>query len=91
MIHDYKIKCGLAINPNTDIDAIEKLLKKIIGKGYKVISMSSDEWNKVRDDFNYKRRTFEYKEEIIKKKESTVNVPEIEMMFDNIEYVEEEI
>ena len=76
---------------NTNIDGIEKLLKKIIGKGYKVISMSSDEWNKVRDDFNYKRRTFEYKEEIIKKKESTVNVPEIEMMFDNIEYVEEEI
>ena len=76
---------------NTNIDNIEKLLKKIIGKGYKVISMSSDEWNKVRDDFNYKRRTFEYKEEIIKKKESTVNVPEIEMMFDNIEYVEEEI
>ena len=76
---------------NTNIDGIEKLLKRIIGKGYKVISMSSDEWNKVRDDFNYKRRTFEYKEEIIKKKESTVNVPEIEMMFDNIEYVEEEI
>ena len=76
---------------NTNIDGIEKLLKKIIGKGYKVISMSSDEWNKVRDDFNYKRRTFEYKEEIVNKKESTVNVPEIEMMFDNIEYVEEEI
>ena len=76
---------------NTNIENIEKLIKKIIGKPYKVISMSIDEWNKIRDDFNYKRRTFEYKEEIIKKKESTVNVPEIETMFDNIEYVEEEI
>ena len=76
---------------NTNIDNIEKLVKKILGKAYKVISLSIDDWNKIRDDFNYKRRTFEYKEEIIKKKESTVNVPEIETMFDNIEYVEEEI
>ncbi len=76
---------------NTNIDHIEKLVKKILGKAYKVISLSIDDWNKIRDDFNYKRRTFEYKEEIIKKKESTVNVPEIETMFDNIEYVEEEI
>lgn len=76
---------------NTNIENIEKLVKKIIGKAYKVISLSIDDWNKIRDDFNYKRRTFEYKEEIIKKKESTVNVPEIETMFDNIEYVEEEI
>ena len=76
---------------NTNIENIEKLVKKIIGKGYKVISMSIDEWNKVRDDFNYKRKTFEYKKEVIKKKEVKENIPEIEMMFDNIEYVEEEI
>ena len=76
---------------NTNIDNIEKIVKKILGKSYKVISLSIDDWNKIRDDFNYKRRTFEYREEIIKKKESTVNVPEIETMFDNIEYVEEEI
>ena len=76
---------------NSNIDSIEKLVKKIIGKSYKVISMSIDEWNKVRDDFNYKRKTFEYKKETIKKKESTASVPEIETMFDNIEYVEEEI
>lgn len=68
---------------NTNISNIEELVDLALSKKYKIISVSSDEWEKIRDDFNSKRREFIFVEE---KENSTNNhsADEIANMFSDI-------
>jgi DNA polymerase III gamma/tau subunit len=79
---------------NANLDKIESLIYKSIKSKYKVIAVSSSEWDVIKNEFNAKKKEYIYTEESKKpqKKTSAAPVSAIDGLFDNIvEYVEEEI
>ena len=78
---------------NINIEEVQKLLKNIYKKKYSVISVSEEEWKKLKEEYiqNIKNGIkYEYKEEKVKKKSKNT---ELQMSIENIfgdEYVSEE-
>ena len=71
---------------NESIKFIEQLVGLVLSKNYKVISVSSDEWEKIRSDFNSKKRTFIYSEEVIVDTNQSGDDEIADMFSDIVEY-----
>ncbi len=54
---------------NANLIMLEKIVEKVCGKHYDIISVSEDEWEKIKKEFNGKLKKFLYKEEQIKLEE----------------------
>jgi len=75
---------------NTHLELLEKVYNKSMNSCYKLIAVTSDEWDTIKTEFNGKQKTYNYvKETISKKKESKKN--ELDNLFNDIvEYTEED-
>ncbi|MEG2322128.1 MAG: DNA polymerase III subunit gamma/tau [Bacilli bacterium] len=51
---------------NENITNIEKLLKKVFNKKYKVVAVDLEKWNKIKEKFNSNKNYYVYKEETLK-------------------------
>ena len=71
---------------NENVDIIEELVSKVLSNKYRVISVSSDEWEVIKNDFNSKKREYVYVEEVIVKHESKSNDEIADMFNDVVEY-----
>ena len=80
---------------NNNIKALEKLYERATGLKYKLISVTQNEWEKIKEEFNNKKKKYEYKEEIEiipEKTKEIISNSDIDNLFDGIvEYTEEEI
>ena len=64
---------GIANQLNSEIDSIEKIIKKIFEKDYKIICLSKNEWDSYTLEYKNNKDKFKYKEEIIiEKKKNTL-------------------
>ena len=71
---------------NENVDIIEELVSKVLSNRYRVISVSSDEWEVIKNDFNSKKREYVYVEEVVVKHESKSNDEIADMFNDVVEY-----
>ena len=71
---------------NENVDIIEELVSKVLSNKYRVISVSSDEWEVIKNDFNSKKREYVYVEEVVVKHESKSNDEIADMFNDVVEY-----
>ena len=71
---------------NENVDIIEELVSKVLSNKYRVISVSSDEWEVIKTEFNSKKKEYVYVEEVIVKRESKSNDEIADMFNDVVEY-----
>ncbi len=82
---------------NLNLDKIEKTLRKIINAEYKIISVSSNDWENIKKEFNSKTKKYEYiidnyksteivKNSFIKKKKENNDIEKL--FIDIVEYEE---
>ena len=71
---------------NENVDIIEELVSKVLSNKYRVISVSSDEWEVIKTEFNSKKREYVYVEEVVVKHESKSNDEIADMFNDVVEY-----
>ena len=55
---NYSVNCFIR-----ELDKIEQLIELVFGKRFKVVTVSVEEWNKIKVSFNNKTVTYEYEEE----------------------------
>ena len=55
---NYSVNCFIR-----ELDKIEELIELVFGKKFKVVTVSSSEWNEIKISFNNKTVTYEYLEE----------------------------
>ena len=82
---NYSVNCFIR-----ELEKIEKLIELVFGKCFKVVTVSTEEWNKIKVEFNNKTVTYEYESENPKyieelnniiKKEKEIEDDELTKMF----------
>ena len=64
---------GIANQLNNEIDSIEKIIKEIFEKEYKIICLSKNEWDSYTLEYKNNKDKFKYREEkVIEKKKNTL-------------------
>ena len=71
---------------NENVAIIEELVYKVLSDKYKVISVSSLEWEVIKTEFNSKKKEYVYTEEVITKQESKSNDEIANLFSDVVEY-----
>ena len=71
---------------NENVSVIEKLIYKVLSNNYKVVSVSSDEWEIIKSDFNSKKKKYEYVVEEIYEQTSNSDDEIANMFSDIVEY-----
>ena len=77
---------------NQNLNKVEQVISDAYHQPYKIISLSSQEWEPIKNDFNHKTRKFEYQEEQEKyvdfmnptSDNETESKSEMEQLFGNI-------
>ncbi len=78
---------------NNNLQMVEKTFTKGTNESYRLISVTLDEWNKIKDEFNNKKKKYVYvAESEVPVENKLVSKSGIDNLFDDIvEYTEEEI
>ena len=72
---------------NQKISQIEVIIQKLLNKSYKVISVNSEEWEKIKQEFNSKKKKYEYIDETSQiKNKNVTNNKKLSDFNDIIEY-----
>ena len=72
---------------NQKISQIEVIIQKLLNKNYKVISVNSEEWEKIKQEFNSKKKKYEYIDETSQiKNKNVTNNKKLSDFNDIIEY-----
>ena len=71
---------------NSNINIIEELISKVLSNNYRVVSVSSMEWEVIREEFNSKKKKYEYINEVINNDVSDSSDEIANMFNDIVEY-----
>ena len=74
---------GIANQLNNDIESVEKIVKKIYLKEYRIICLSKQEWDNYTQEYKNDKSKFIYKEEIKKEKKKDSLKEKAKELFDD--------